>query len=59
MGLRLPRVHGLGLLCTAALLWGDRPGVGPPRASDCGGIDRRNDPCPCGSGLKAKRCCGG
>ena len=19
----------------------------------------RNDPCPCGSGLKVKRCCGG
>jgi hypothetical protein len=39
------------------------PSAGPPRAGapGQGGADRkvgRNDPCPCGSGKKYKRCCG-
>jgi hypothetical protein len=31
------------------------PSAGPPTALD--GRPGRNDPCPCGSGLKYKRCC--
>ena len=32
---------------------------GRPDGSATGAVVGRNDPCPCGSGLKAKRCCGG
>ena len=32
----------------------DTPDVAPPRAASIG----RNDPCPCGSGRKYKKCCG-
>ena len=39
----------LGLV---AMTWGrPAPGIAAGRVG-------RNDPCPCGSGLKAKRCCG-
>lgn len=38
-----------------ALVWGRPEPVDTLRAGSVG----RNDPCPCGSGLKAKRCCGG
>ena len=39
--------------------FGDREGLLGPRRSPRGGAARagRNDPCPCGSGLKYKRCC--
>lgn len=36
-----------------ALVWGR------PERHTVGGSVGRNAPCPCGSGLKAKRCCGG
>lgn len=38
-----------------ALVWGRPEPVDRIRT----GVVGRNDPCPCGSGLKAKRCCGG
>jgi len=31
-----------------------KPSIGPRRATKVG----RNDPCPCGSGRKYKKCCG-
>ncbi|HWQ68876.1 MAG TPA: SEC-C metal-binding domain-containing protein [Patescibacteria group bacterium] len=36
-----------------ALVWGR------PEPESLKGSVGRNEPCPCGSGLKAKRCCGG
>ncbi len=32
--------------------------LGDPMQQPGGGAVARNDPCPCGSGLKYKRCCG-
>ena len=37
---------------------GDDAGLGPPRPFVAEPSVGRNDPCPCGSGLKHKRCCG-
>jgi hypothetical protein len=41
----------LAYLGLVAVWWGPRPTRGAP-------APRRNDACPCGSGLKWKRCCG-
>ena len=51
----LPRVDLGGAADNAASLWGEEP-VSPVRSEEKPG---RNDPCPCGSGKKYKRCCGG
>ncbi|HWQ69240.1 MAG TPA: SEC-C metal-binding domain-containing protein [Patescibacteria group bacterium] len=40
---------------TIGLMWGRPEPVDRLRT----GLVGRNDPCPCGSGRKAKRCCGG
>ncbi|GEM_PF-6177802 len=67
---RPPQEHALRALARhlAGLLWdhvprpeqGYRP-FGTPRRSPAGGVPGstpgRNDPCPCGSGLKYKKCC--
>jgi hypothetical protein len=47
-----PGFFALLLYCGClAFTWGG------PRGQVTGAAVRRNDPCPCGSGLKAKRCC--
>ncbi len=54
---------GLIPACVAgiAAFWKEhrgRPSAGPGRAKDRKAKVGRNDPCPCGSGRKHKRCCG-
>lgn len=56
--LRACSTNDAGVLEVRRIGWLDRMarGVDPAQAEDGPG---RNDPCPCGSGAKWKRCCGG
>ena len=59
----LAEAPGLIPACVAGLdrFWKERrrwPGAEPGRAKGPKAKVGRNDPCPCGSGRKHKRCCG-
>jgi uncharacterized protein len=59
----LAEAPGLIPACVAGIdrFWKERrgrPGAGPGRANGPKAKVGRNDPCPCGSGRKHKRCCG-
>ncbi len=60
---RLAEAPGLIPACVAGIhgFWEEhrgRPTAGPGQAKGRKAKVGRNDPCPCGSGRKHKRCCG-
>jgi Fe-S-cluster containining protein len=57
---KVTRTPGAGALCESVhrLLAGPAAAAGAPGPASPAGKPGRNDPCPCGSGRKYKRCCG-
>lgn len=63
----MPNMDRMGLIATIAIAIAQPPdyGIGPGKRSRLRHPEEplyragRNQPCPCGSGLKFKRCCAG